>query len=104
MKTEETAREKYNRLLSEFEAMNCLAKVKKNKTYQKYTTIELSRFFIRGTKYYFDLELTDCENLVINWRTRQYSFKNISLSEILESKMISIKAKEQLLFNIDLFI
>jgi hypothetical protein len=107
---------RYNDVVEELGKTNCFVFSKK-RTESYYS--ESNIFFIRGTRYLcivkkvinFNGNYTNpeerTETAKIEWFFKTKKFKNkykqVSFEEILESKLVSNKAKSEILFHLDLF-
>lgn len=98
-----TELQRYVSIIDHLSRLKCLTEKK-----QKVSPLQFyeKRYFIRGTRYYFDIWLYIKIN--IRWSICPIKgtggrHKNTTFNQVLLKKAISESAKEELIFNMDIF-
>lgn len=111
----------FTKKVEEIKSLNCMTLTKKGSRYSDGTEI----FNIRGTRVYllvkktyypfsfsnfsqsFTLDLPNYSGYTLSWRCKtknKKEYRDISFEDVLDHKLISNKAKTELVFNLNVFL
>ncbi len=106
----EISEARYKRRVEDLKTMKCLVLTKMGDSYAPDSiifNIRGSRYFLIVTKLFWPSGIGDYISTKLSWRLKKKNkreFQRVTLEDILDSKLISNSAKEEILFNLPVFL